>query len=116
LSPDTWTLDAALLARPGNDEIQLGLFGDCYGHRHDAGAAGEAVCQIHQVDSLTARRFGGTGLGLAISRKLARMMGGDVTVASDSGNSSVFAMRLQGANQTQNNYGKPVQICCTALW
>ena len=28
LSPDAWTLDAALLARPGNDEIQLDLFGD----------------------------------------------------------------------------------------
>jgi pimeloyl-ACP methyl ester carboxylesterase len=28
LSPDTWTLDAALLARPGNDDIQLDLFGD----------------------------------------------------------------------------------------
>lgn len=28
LSPDTWTHDAALLARPGNEEIQLDLFGD----------------------------------------------------------------------------------------
>jgi pimeloyl-ACP methyl ester carboxylesterase len=28
LSPDTWTLDSALLARPGNDEIQLDLFAD----------------------------------------------------------------------------------------
>jgi len=28
LSPDAWTLDGALLARPGNDEIQLDLFGD----------------------------------------------------------------------------------------
>ena len=28
LSPDAWTLDCALLARPGNDEIQLDLFGD----------------------------------------------------------------------------------------
>src|SRR5207244_8504639 len=38
-----------------------------------------------QADSLTARRYGGTGLGLALSRKLARMMGGDVTVASEPG-------------------------------
>jgi pimeloyl-ACP methyl ester carboxylesterase len=28
LSPDAWTLDSALLARPGNDEIQLDLFLD----------------------------------------------------------------------------------------
>ena len=28
LSPDAWTLDSALLARPGNDEIQLDLLGD----------------------------------------------------------------------------------------
>jgi pimeloyl-ACP methyl ester carboxylesterase len=28
LSPDAWTLDSALLARTGNDEIQLDLFGD----------------------------------------------------------------------------------------
>jgi pimeloyl-ACP methyl ester carboxylesterase len=28
LSPDAWTLASALLARPGNDEIQLDLFGD----------------------------------------------------------------------------------------
>jgi signal transduction histidine kinase len=41
-----------------------------------------------QADSLTARRYGGTGLGLAISRKLARMMGGDVTVVSEAGNCS----------------------------
>jgi len=47
-----------------------------------------------QADSLTARRYGGTGLGLALSRKLARMMGGDVTVTSEAGKGSVFTVRL----------------------
>ena len=51
------------------------------------------------ADSLTARRYGGTGLGLAITRKLARMMGGDVTVTSQPGTGSVFTVRLPvGAN------------------
>jgi signal transduction histidine kinase len=49
-----------------------------------------------QADSLTARRYGGTGLGLAITRKLARMMGGDVTVTSEPGKGSIFTVRLPG--------------------
>jgi signal transduction histidine kinase len=54
--------------------------------------------EFTQADSLTARRYGGTGLGLALSRKLARMMGGDVTVMSEPGKGSVFTVRLPGGN------------------
>jgi two-component system, NtrC family, sensor kinase len=53
--------------------------------------------EFTQADATTAQRFGGTGLGLAIARKLARMMGGDVTVTSEPGKGSVFTVRLPGS-------------------
>ena len=56
--------------------------------------------EFTQADATTAQRFGGTGLGLAITRKLARMMGGDVTVASEPGKGSVFTVRLPGGEHT----------------
>jgi len=39
-------------------------------------------------------RIAASALGLALSRKLARMMGGDVTVTSELGKGSVFTVRL----------------------
>jgi light-regulated signal transduction histidine kinase (bacteriophytochrome) len=55
-----------------------------------------------QADAKTAQKFGGTGLGLAITRKLARMMGGDVTVMSEPGKGSVFTVRLPDGARTRD--------------
>ncbi|WP_175948970.1 ATP-binding protein [Burkholderia vietnamiensis] len=47
-----------------------------------------------QTDASIYRRFGGTGLGLPLCRRLARLMGGDVTVESRPGAGAVFTASL----------------------
>ncbi len=47
-----------------------------------------------QANSSTSRRFGGTGLGLSISRRIARDLGGDLTVDSVPGKGSTFVASL----------------------
>ena len=79
----------------GRDWVELAVADSGIGMT--AGQQAKLFQDFTQADSLTARRYGGTGLGLAISRKLARMMGGDVTVTSEPGKGSVFTVRLPAA-------------------
>ena len=47
-----------------------------------------------QGDASTSRRYGGTGLGLALTRRLCHLMGGEISVTSESGKGSLFSIEL----------------------
>ena len=89
--------EVALRARrmaEGGDWIELAVADSGIGMTPEQQA--KLFEEFSQADATTAQRFGGTGLGLAIARKLARMMGGDLTVASEPGKGSVFTVRVPG--------------------
>lgn len=55
-----------------------------------------------QLDASTTRRFGGTGLGLAICRRLAGLMGGDISYAPGPKGGSLFRVTLRlGSSSTR---------------
>lgn len=49
---------------------------------------------FRQIESAQRARYGGTGLGLAISLRLARQMGGSLSVTSVPGEGSIFSLNL----------------------
>ena len=70
---------------------------------HDTGIGmseemlGKLFTPFTQAEESSSRSYGGTGLGLAISRRLARLMGGDVTAVSELDVGSVFTLTFKAA-------------------
>ena len=57
-----------------------------------------------QADSSVTRNYGGTGLGLAISKRLARALGGDLSVSSAHGAGSTFTLSIDAGSLNEANF------------
>ncbi len=58
--------------------------------------------EFRQADGSSTRRYEGTGLGLAIARKMAQMLGGEISVSSILGKGSSFTLTLPVAWQNRS--------------
>jgi len=70
---------------------------------------GKLFQEFSQAEASTAKTYGGTGLGLAITRKLARLMGGDVTVRANRARAPCSPCACQGASILNSP-----RACCSA--
>ncbi|MBI2688471.1 MAG: PAS domain S-box protein [Acidobacteria bacterium] len=66
------------------------------------------------ISAHTSASVGGTGLGLAISQRLARLMGGDLTVTSSVGRGSRFVLSLPADSSAESTYSPPDTLAIRA--
>ncbi len=86
------TLRTRRYSADGQERIKISVIDDGIGISEDKLTG--LFDEFTQADVSTTRKYGGTGLGLSISRRFCRMMGGDISVASEVGKGSVFAIDI----------------------
>lgn len=67
-----------------------------------------------QADASVASRYGGTGLGLSITRRLAEMLGGDLSVESEVSKGSTFTLRVPARLDEARGAGAPAPAAADA--
>ncbi len=86
------TITATCAVAGGRDWLQIAVCDSGIGMTREQQAT--LFADFHQIDPSTTRRYGGSGLGLALSRRLAHLLGGDITVESRPAVGSTFILHL----------------------
>jgi signal transduction histidine kinase len=89
-TPDGGSITTTVARRDGRVEIAVSDTGVGIGPQDQA----RIFDDFTRVESGYARTQQGTGLGLALSRRLVRLMGGDITLASEPGRGSTFTISV----------------------
>ncbi|WP_298859247.1 response regulator [uncultured Gimesia sp.] len=93
----TIRLETRLLESPGQEpQIQFTVIDQGIGMTETQMA--NLFRPFTQADSSTTRKYGGTGLGLTICKRLAEMLGGDITVSSEHNQGSQFSATVSSGS------------------
>ena len=99
-----FTNDDSIVIRAQNDgDTMISISVEDHGIGISDENQGKLFADFQQAESSTARKYGGTGLGLSISRKLARAMGGEISLISKVDEGSCFTVLLPAFVGQSNN-------------
>jgi signal transduction histidine kinase/ActR/RegA family two-component response regulator len=87
------TVTVRMLGKGDDRMMEVAVADTGMGMTHEQ--ASRLFSEFMQADVSTTRKYGGTGLGLAITRRLARLMGGDVSVETLPGKGSTFRLTMK---------------------